>query len=974
MDKALIDELASKKEFAELDKKMENFDERKFFNNIHTSKLVLEMKGLRLHGAQHFVNNFFRPSTKYNRLFLYWQTGTGKTLAALSIAKHFKKKRIFIGYTEDIIVQEMIKFPDLGFINEGEQPKKALKKRNIIFYGYITLYKRIFGYTDLGIKNKIDILKIRAGETGSFYKSLISNIDSFIKKKFISINYEFLKQMENSLIIFDEIHNVYNMKEKNRYGIAIYYILNYLKDKDNKSIFLTATPMTTSAREIIDLIQLLIPEQSHIQENKYFNANGVMRPGTPEKIAKIMYGYVSYLKESSSHYPTIIIKGTTIPKIKYLKFKLSKLNKFYVNSIKKAKLQNYNDIKISRDFTSIYDIVLPSGIFNFKKAVEQVGLLKIMDKTIDGQMLDKELLGKYSPKFKNLLDIVSTPGKTFIFHKQVIESGVLLIENILRRNGILNKSDIPSKYTLCAICGNTMETHKGNTMETHKGDPMETHKGDPMKNKHIFSPIRYLMVNYMMDKKERKENMRLYNAPSNTYGHEYMIFIGTKIVREGYNFKSVRRLIITNIPTNVSELIQVFGRVRRRNSHSLLPKDQNYVDIIILVNFYTKNNPYMYCPELLKYKRMMRNFRSMQAIEVFIKQYSINGFVNFVPDKITSLYDIPYTPIISKPTIVGQELANSPGTTYYKDMFGLEDVNTLVEIIELICEYRKIWKLGDLWRNITKNVVEEVYFNQNAIAYDDYIWALYILNSRNKIYFCDPYIIYTKKLDRHCYLRNFNNTNKLIVIPFSTRKIKIDYEQIIDKYKENYYKMFIDENEYTNKSVLLYAIKHNIVKLINIYKKIGAIISDKDKDILNVETSNILYRYKDKVIDIKTGNMYPYDFLGHISKENSTILGFMDNGIFKMRYPVEYINLHFDKYLNIYEKGFVCKGKEIEELVILAKKLSILPKKYNIANAKTSLNKIEFCEKFKNELYFRELNNKDNKKWFYLFFENLPSL
>lgn len=47
------------------------------------------LNGLQFHGAQLFVRGFASPYTPYTRLLLNWQTGTGKSIAAVGIAQQF---------------------------------------------------------------------------------------------------------------------------------------------------------------------------------------------------------------------------------------------------------------------------------------------------------------------------------------------------------------------------------------------------------------------------------------------------------------------------------------------------------------------------------------------------------------------------------------------------------------------------------------------------------------------------------------------------------------------------------------------------------------------------------------------------------------------------------------------------------------------------------------------------------------------
>ena len=92
------------------------------------------ISGLRLHKAQLFVSNFFNPNTPFTRLLLNWQTGTGKTIGAISIAQEYVRQYraqittpvldrptvFIIGFTKTIIQAEMLRHPEFGFVSPSE--------------------------------------------------------------------------------------------------------------------------------------------------------------------------------------------------------------------------------------------------------------------------------------------------------------------------------------------------------------------------------------------------------------------------------------------------------------------------------------------------------------------------------------------------------------------------------------------------------------------------------------------------------------------------------------------------------------------------------------------------------------------------------------------------------------------------------------------------------------------------------------
>ncbi len=78
---------------------------------------------LSLQAHQIFTKNYFNPNTEHTRLLLKWETGIGKTIAALSIALNFinyyqKEQRYaesddigsvyIIGFTRRIFIEELL--------------------------------------------------------------------------------------------------------------------------------------------------------------------------------------------------------------------------------------------------------------------------------------------------------------------------------------------------------------------------------------------------------------------------------------------------------------------------------------------------------------------------------------------------------------------------------------------------------------------------------------------------------------------------------------------------------------------------------------------------------------------------------------------------------------------------------------------------------------------------------------------------
>ena len=276
-------------------------------NYLSPSKEYVNATGLQLSAAQLFVRNFQNPNTEFSRLLINWQTGVGKSIAAISIGNEFiRQYRInallgeelatvfIIGFTaKETIREDMLKFPEFGFVSKDEvnelrelrqkvfhldsSDPEIKKLSNLLsifgrritdkargghyqFYGYKEFANRLFIITQKGAKEKFDVQSLFMPSKSNEDDIFTEIIDKAIKGDYIIINEDLLNNLKNGLIIADEIHNVYNILDKNNYGIAIQYVLDILGDNAPRAVFMSATPMTGSASEVVDLLNLLVPK------------------------------------------------------------------------------------------------------------------------------------------------------------------------------------------------------------------------------------------------------------------------------------------------------------------------------------------------------------------------------------------------------------------------------------------------------------------------------------------------------------------------------------------------------------------------------------------------------------------------------------------------------------------------------------------------------------------------------------------
>ena len=173
-----------------------------------------------------------------------------------------------------IFKKELLKYPELKFISRSEMKKmKQLKikaergiKSDIEKLQEFTIrikkrfsnrknngFFKFFGYKEF--VNRLLLAKEDGINISTMTEEQILN---GLKTEKIKFNEELLLSFQNSLLICDEIHNVYNSLDKNNWGVAIQFVLN--KISSVRAIFLSATPLNNSPTEIVDLMNLLLPK------------------------------------------------------------------------------------------------------------------------------------------------------------------------------------------------------------------------------------------------------------------------------------------------------------------------------------------------------------------------------------------------------------------------------------------------------------------------------------------------------------------------------------------------------------------------------------------------------------------------------------------------------------------------------------------------------------------------------------------
>ena len=1021
-----------------------------------------------LNNYQKFITNFINPNTKYDKLLLIHSTGVGKTITSLSTALNFiniykQEKQInlteknagmiyIIGFTKNVFKKELLSRAEFGIVSKSEIIELDELKKQILKYNYdkdiaklkelktkytIRLkskkgngYFEFIGYKELVnkiiIKNQLD------------YNIQLSNIKTdkelqyLIDQDIIKLNYEFLNQFHKSLIICDEIHNVYNSLDTNNWGLSLNIIFNYYKEKKSiRVLFLSATPINNKPIEIISLLKLLNPEIV-INKGDIFKSDNSIKKDGYELIKKYSKGKISFLKDMDiESYPSKEIYGTTIKDIPYLKFiecpmsdlhfktyeyesklynetkvgnlknktKVGNLDENEDNNLDtiediKSIVKNLEDYPINLELDKRYlnDIVFPNpsnskiGLYLKDDIIKEISnsdqkwkekydihLItknKLLKNTITGNILLENNIKKYSTKYFKLLEIL----KNIILNNK---GKILLYHNFVQVSGINLISEI------LKING-YLDTSETSTKYS-KCNICYKIKADHNKLDHEFQPIRFIMVSSMINKNIIDKDLDNFNLNNNINGENIRIIIGSKAIKESYNLKEVQNLIVLHQPDNISTLIQIFGRAIRKNSHLNLPIENRKVNIYILAStipdyIQKKSKRYIYSYELMKYKYKLNIYKMIQSLtNIFIESAidrNINYNINFPEYDIIDKNDIYNINPLSKNKLIKINYNNINLSTF-QSYYYQEEIDYCKYLIKrLFIEFSKVWKFNDLVKYI-RNPYFKTNQNNNYISDYSIIIALeFLVFEKNNI----NYIYDDEEKLSNLLIDNLYNSNEKYIIDLNNNINIITY---IDEY---YILIpYTKSKEYNIDYEIVYS-DYNYIpeQKINLNKLI-----EEDLDINNYDNIKkyFINKYQNVKIDKLVNIISEFDFKFHLQFIEE-IIEYFFNLYTNQKFQPDINHEIYLKVLYFYNKFniiiFANKlDKDLEEIynkyIIPTKLMNFtvsedVSDNYNYNNLMNSLSEesesSNLSEEESNQIYFNFYNKAVNETNNYLLKKN----
>ena len=662
---------------------------------------------------QIFVRNFLSFQTPYNSLLLYHGLGTGKTCSAISVTEEMRTYLNQLGISQRIIVvasqnvqenfklqlfdERKLKLVDglwnlractgnkyLKEINpmnmKGLSKEKVIKQvKRIINNSYLFL-----GYTEFANY----ILKISYTEDDN-------------KKNMI---YKLKKHFNNRLILIDEVHNIRITDDKSdkRVATELFKLVKYV---DNiRLLFLSATPMYNSYKEIIWLLNImnLNDRRSQIELKDVFDKQGnllIASDGTKvgeELIKRKANGYVSFVRGENPYtfpyriFPSLFSIKNTFKELPYPRKQLNGKNivqplehvdvyvnvagdyqtKVYDYIIEKIKdkgsknkqgLPSFENMDafgytlLQKPLQSL-NIVYPNKSFDEKLNVDPKillgsdGLKKIMKYTETTNPPTKKHFEYKTSSYRNIF----SPEKISQYSSKIKS----ISDNILNSDGIvliysqfIDGGCIPVALALEELGFTRFGSKASNLFKTAPHPPIDalTYKTkEQMENPEKFKKATYTMITgekaLSPDKVFDLKNL---TDEDNKNGEKIKVVIISMTGSEGIDFKNLRQVHILEPWYNLSLIEQIIGRAVRTCSHKQLPFKQRNVEIFLYGTIFSDSDEE--AADLYIYRLAELKAIQIGQVSRILKESSVDCILNIAQTNFTEE---------NMNTIVPQQLSN----------------------------------------------------------------------------------------------------------------------------------------------------------------------------------------------------------------------------------------------------------------------------------------------------------------------------
>jgi len=479
---------------------------------------------------QQLIQRFLSPHTPYDELFLYHETGTGKTRAAFAATDGSGFAKVF-------------------FLARGDDQLKNARAELVKYYKSTSRFQNL---QPSDPETPISVLIERA--LGGMYE--FWTWKTFTSRKIAPLSDEvLLRDYNNTIFIVDEVHNIRRVSKKYPVMTPTYASLHRLFHvvTNRKIILMSGTPMRDTVSDLANVMNFILPLEQQLRTGAEFvqryvdgSRNEIL---FPDELKSALQGRVSFLRAVPDTGVQRIFMGVFVnPQLPTDSFR------YFPTTMQDLQQQGYQrafDLTASnRDPDAEEELEDADYASNFYSDPRQAALFVFPDGSwgIEGyqryvhRQPDTVLarfvrpidqLRQHSSKYAFIVEqLISNqpPPLMYVYSSLVAGSGLKLFARILELYGFqrcTGKESAPGRRYMLL------------TSKKEGG-------GD------INMLIRY------------------FNHERNRQGDYCRVILGSKIISEGFTFKNVRCIHILTLHWNYTETQQAIARAIRFGSHEAL--------------------------------------------------------------------------------------------------------------------------------------------------------------------------------------------------------------------------------------------------------------------------------------------------------------------------------------------------------------------------------------------------------------------
>jgi hypothetical protein len=478
----------------------------------------------------------------------------------------------------------------------------------------------------------------------------IENLENAYKARNVAKYISKIKDLfSDRVIIIDEVHNVRKGKdESKKVPPRLMEVLRIAEH--SKLVLLTATPMYNEATEIVWLVNLLLANDKRplLKQDDMFDANKMLTESGKGVLEEYTRGYVSYMRgenpfafpfrlyPSDNHdtnilkdVPTHDNKGNKIKsrnRLQQLELIQSEMSTYQQKIYERAEsgvneddqededdmdtsknantqlLQISNIIYPAVNQTNIKDLYGRGGFSScFNVIQSQTFKVEYKNEILDkfGEFLAHDKIGTYAPKFKRIIDYISSSEGLVLVYSFFKEAGVIPLAIALEHIGF-------NKFN-----GNNYLHNRVNKKPFLINGKQATYI--------VLTPDKPYTPDFDGEiQKARHE--------SNNNGEVIKVVLGTSVAVEGIDFKFIREIHMIEPWYHLNKVAQILGRAVRNCSHINIEPSKRNVTMYHHVNVIDDRQSETIDTRI--YRIAENKQIAMQEVEMLLKMNSIDCSLN----------------------------------------------------------------------------------------------------------------------------------------------------------------------------------------------------------------------------------------------------------------------------------------------------------------------------------------------------------